>query len=145
MINKISFSFRATFMIVGITFVILSLSLFLKGLIPSMAEFKVPEPVLSSPHYFDALLWVYVHMIVIGLLILLIGISVTDPKKQQWITMILILIISVYTYLDFRSSDSALGNGLYKGEASVAPALFSLGVEVLLILLVVRLNTKKSS
>ena len=132
-------------MIVGITFVILSLSLFLKGLTPSMAEFKVPEPVLSSPHYFDALLWVYVHMIVIGLLILLIGISVTDPKKQQWITMKLILIIGVYTYLDFRSSDSALGNGLYKGEASVAPALFSLGVEVLLILLVVRLNTKKSS
>ncbi len=123
---------------IGILFIFLSLSLFAKGLMLSMAEFNVPTEVLNSPHYYDAILWVYVHMIVLGILIFLLGYAVTDPKKQQLITLLLFLITSVYTYLDFRSSDSALGNGLYQGESSVVPAFISLLVNMVLLQLWIR-------
>ena len=122
----------------GILFIFLSLSLFAKGLMLSMAEFKVPTELLNSPHYYDAILWVYVHMTVLGILIFLLGYAVTDPKKQQLITLLLFLITSVYTYLDFRSSDSALGNGLYQGESSVVPAFISLLVNMVLLQLWIR-------
>jgi hypothetical protein len=108
-----------TFLIVGFTFILLPLGLFTKGLMHSMAEFKVPEPILNSSHYFDAILWVYLHMIVIGILILIIGYSVNDFNKQKWIAILLLLVTAFYTYLDFRSADWIFENALYKGEVKV--------------------------
>jgi|688.fasta_scaffold455578_2 hypothetical protein len=143
--KKILPNFKSTYIFVGVSFVLLSLGLFVKGLMPSMAEFLVPAPILASPHYYDAILWVYVHMIVIGILILLIGISVADLNKQKWITVILLLITLFYTYLDFRSSDSGLGNGLYKGDSSVAPAIISLVVNLLFLQLAIKLFAKGKS
>ncbi len=66
-------NFKRTFLIVGYTFLVLPISLFSKGLMQSMAQFEVPDLILKSAHYYDAMLWVYVHMMVIGLLILIIG------------------------------------------------------------------------
>lgn len=132
-------NFKTTFSAIGITYILLSLGLFSKGLIPSMAEFKVPQQILDSPHYYDAILWVYIHMIVIGLLILLIGNSVTDLKKQLRLSVALFFITCFYTYLDFRSSDSMLGNSLYKGESSIVPAFIGVIVNILFLLNAFRL------
>ncbi len=138
-------NFKTTYTLIGTTFILLSVSLFAKGLIPSMAAFQVPAVVLQSPHYFDALLWVYVHMTVIGILLVCLGQAVNDQSKQQWITALLCCIMAFYTYLDFRSSDSALGNALYKGESSVAPAFIGLLVSLLLLQLLIRLVWKRVS
>jgi hypothetical protein len=70
-----------------------------------MAEFKVPFNILNSPPYYDAILWVYVHMTVVGLLILTIGYSVSDISKQKWIATLLFILTAFYVYLDFRSAD----------------------------------------
>jgi hypothetical protein len=125
---------------------ILSSGLMMKGLIISMREFKVPEEVLLSPTYYDAILWVYVHMFVIGVLLLTIGLSVTDVIKQSRISLLLFVITSVYTYLDFRSSDSVLGNGIYKGESSIIPGVISLAMNIIFLFLTVHLfkNNKKA-
>ena len=135
-------NFRTTFLIVGYTFVFLAVSLFAKGLLKSMSEFQVPQAVLDSPHYVDAIQWVYIHMITLGLLIVSIGYSVTDVVKQKRISILLFFISSFYTYLDFRSSDSALGNALYKGDASIIPAVISLVVTLLFLQLSLRRNKK---
>ncbi len=132
-------NFKLTYLIVGLVFIILPMGLFMKGLMPSMAEFQVPKSTLDSPHYYDAILWVYVHMVVIGLLILLIGYSVENIGKQKLITIFLFLITIFYTYLDFRSSDSNLGNALYKGESSIVPAFISLFVNFLFLQLLVKM------
>ncbi len=132
-------NFKRTFLIVGYTFIFLALSLFTRGLMNSMAEFKVPELILNSPHYFDAILWVYVHMTVIGLLIITIGYSVDDFNKQKWITTLLFLVTTFYVYLDFRSADWIFGNALYKGESSIIPAIIGLIVNLLFFQLVIRL------
>lgn len=134
-------NFKTTFLIVGYTFTLLPFSLFTKGLMKSMAEFKVPEYILNSSHYFDAILWVYVHMTVIGLLILTIGYSVNDINKQKWIATLLFLVTAFYVYLDFRSADWIYGNALYKGESSIIPAIIGLLVNLLFFQLVIRLFT----
>lgn len=136
-------NFKATFLIIGFTYILLAVGLISKGLIPSMADFKVPQLPLDSPHYYDAILWVYVHMIVIGLLLLVIGYSVNDTTKQKWISILLFLITAFYMYLDFRSADWVLGNGLYKGEASLAPAIIGLLTNLLFLQLSIRLLVKK--
>lgn len=122
MISKLLPNFKATFYIVGITFMLLPLSLFSKGLMKSMAEFKVPNMVLLSAHYFDAILWVYIHMMVLGFLIFFIGHAVTEVAKQKWISLFLFIINCIYTFLDFRSADWTYGNSLYQGDSSLAPA-----------------------
>ena len=118
---------------------LLPMSLFAKGLMVSMAEFKVPEIILDSAHYYDAILWVYVHMMVIGLLIVIIGYSVNDLNKQKWIAALLFIVTAFYVYLDFRSADWAYGNALYKGESSIIPAIIGLLVNVLFFQLAIRL------
>ena len=138
-------NFKRTCLIVGYTFMILPLSLFAKGLMVSMAEFKVPEIILESAHYYDAILWVYVHMMVIGLLILIIGYSVNDLNKQKWIAALLFMVTAFYVYLDFRSADWAYGNALYKGESSIIPAIIGLLVNVLFFQLAIRLFLKSHS
>lgn len=139
--KKLLPNFRVTFLIVGFTFILLPLGLFAKGLINSMADFKVPEPILNSAHYYDAMLWVYVHMMVIGLLILIIGYSVNEIKKQKWIAILLFIVTAFYTYLDFRSADWMFGNALYKGDSSIVPAIISLLVNLLFFQLAIRLFT----
>ena len=82
-------------------------------------------------------------MIVIGILIILLGISVVDPEKQKWISVFLLLITIFYTYLDFRSADWMYGNSLYKGESSLVPAFISLVVNMLFLNLAVSLFRKR--
>jgi hypothetical protein len=132
-------NFKRTFLIVGYTFLVLPISLFSKGLMQSMAQFEVPDLILKSAHYYDALLWVYVHMMVIGLLILIIGYSVNDLNKQKWIAGLLFIVTGFYFYLDFRSADWAFGNALYKGESSIIPAIIGLFVNLLFFQLALRL------
>lgn len=143
--NKFLPGFKTTCYLIGLSYIMMSLGLFMKGLLPSMAEFQVPQSTLDSPHYADAILWVYVHMIVIGMLIFMIGYAVKDVNKQKWITFFLLLITLFYTYLDFRSSDSSLGNGLYKGESFIIPALIGLFTNFLFLLLFVKLLGKKKT
>ena len=123
----------------GYTFMLLPMSLFAKGLMVSMAEFKVPEIILDSAHYYDAILWVYVHMMVIGLLIVIICYSVNDLNKQKWIAALLFMVTAFYVYLDFRSADWAYGNALYQGESSIIPAIIGLLVNLLFFQLAIRL------
>jgi hypothetical protein len=118
---------------------LLPMSLFAKGLMVSMAEFKVPKIILDSAHYYDAILWVYVHMMVIGLLIVIIGYSVNDLNKQKWIAALLFMVTAFYVYLDFRSADWSYGNALYQGESSIIPAIIGLLVNLLFFQLALRL------
>ncbi len=105
---------------------ILAISLFLKGLLASMNEYGVPQEILNSPHYIDAITWVYIHMSVIGIFIVTFGFTVTELSKQKWVSLIIMLVLSRYTYLDFIHSDSVVGNALYKGSQSVFPGVISL-------------------
>ncbi|MTI29464.1 hypothetical protein E1171_01425 [Cytophagales bacterium RKSG123] len=130
--------FKATYISVGALYVLLAGSLFLRGIPESMAQFNVPSEILNSPHYLDAMLWTYSHMIILGLVIGLMGFFAEGVKLKGWMSGLLLLANAYYTLLDFRSSDSNLGNGLYEGEASLIPAIIALGITMLFLQLVVR-------
>jgi hypothetical protein len=118
--------FKTSYLIIGGLNIVLAGSLFAKGLMPSMAEFKVPEETLASPHYYDAIFWVYTHMVVLGLIICTVGLLAKEKSLKVGLTLGLGLVHIFYTYLDFRSSDSTWGNKLYQGEASLIPAYIGL-------------------
>lgn len=118
--------FRASCLTVGVLYPLLAGGLLLRGVEASMGEFAVPPVVLASPHYHDAIVWVYTHQIVLGLVIGALGLTVTDPAAQRRIARLLLAVHILYTVLDVRSSDSALGNGLYEGPGSLIPALVGL-------------------
>ncbi len=114
-------------------YVILAVGLFAKGLRESMAEFKVPPATLDSPHYYDAIMWVYTHVmvLVLGLVIGVVGWYAENSQLKKWLSRLLFVIHVYYAWLDFRSSDTVLGNGLYQGPGSVFPPLVCVFVAVL--------------
>ena len=128
--------FKACCLTVCVLYVFLAGSLFIKGLMTSMIDFQVPPQILASPHYYDAMLWVYSHMIVLGLIIGTVGLLGKDHRLKKWMAWLLLIVHSYYTYLDFRTSDSSLGNGLYKGEGSVIPGFICLFITLLFLQLV---------
>jgi hypothetical protein len=135
--------FKTTSIAVGLIMSLLALSLFAKGLLPTMTEYGVPLEIISAPHYIDAISWVYIHMAVIGFFIAIFGYSVTDISKQKWIAISITLILSFYTYLDFIHSDSPVGNALYKGSQSIIPAIISLLMTIAFLRLTIKLFRSK--
>ena len=113
--------FRRVMTVLGPLWVVLAGSILLRGTEESLREFAVPEAVLTSPQFDDAITWVYVHMAVLGVLLFALGRWVTEPRAQRNFARLLVVAQLVYLYLDIRSSDSALGNGIYQGPASLIP------------------------
>lgn len=115
--------FRITCLVVGVVQVLLAASILLRGVESSLAPFEVPVEVLRAPHFRDAILWVYVHMMVLGVITSALGWLVTEARLQCWCARLLAAINAVYFVLDARTADWALGNALYRGSASVIPAM----------------------
>lgn len=137
--------FRATCLGVGIAYVLLGGSILARGGAASLADFAVPEATLSSPHYADAIWWVYTHMIVLGLVIGVVGQWGRDPKLGLWFSRLMVAAHAYYVVLDTRASDSPLGTGLYQGPGSIAPAVIGLVVMLLFVHLSLCRETERST
>lgn len=115
--------FRASCLAVAGLYAVIAGGLLLRGPVAGMADFAIPAAALASPHYQDAIVWVYTHQLIVGLLIGAFGLTVTDPAHRRGVARLLLAAHVVYVYLDVRSSDSPLGNGLYQGPASLLPVV----------------------
>jgi hypothetical protein len=114
--------FRRVCTIAGALYVLLSANILISGVESSLAPFGVPPEALASPHYEDAIVWTYTHMLVLGSIIIFVGRRVESPRAQRTFAHLMIAAHAVYLYLDVRTSDTPLGNALYKGPASAMPA-----------------------
>jgi len=123
--------FRTSCLVVAVLYVLLGASVLVRGGAASMAEFGVPAATLASPHYADAILWVYLHMIVLGLVIGVVGRYGQGAALQRGFSRLMLAAHVVYLFLDVRGSDTVLGTGLYQGPTSIVPAL--IGACVLLL------------
>ncbi len=124
--------FRTTYLLIGGLYVLLSANILLQGVSASMEPFGVPTDVLDSPYYENAIWWVYTHMLVLGMVMCVIGQFAKEKALKLWISRALLVAHLYYTYLDFQASDSVVGTALYKGPASVAPAVIALLATMLL-------------
>lgn len=116
--------FRATCLTVCVLNVLIGGSILLRGM-ASMEPFGVPEATLASPHYADAIFWVYSHMVVIGVITGVVGWYAKTAPLQRAFARVMLAAHAYYTFLDVRASDSALGTGLYQGPESVMPAVIA--------------------
>lgn len=117
--------FRGTFIGIGALEVFFAFSTMLQGVSKLMSQFGIPDAVVSSPHYQDAMFWVVLHMGNIGIISISLGLLLKDPRAQLWFPRIFVLFHSVYAYLDIRASDSPFGTGLYQGPASLLIPIIS--------------------
>ena len=123
--------FRATCLGVGGTFVLLAASELAQGVPASMAGFGVPDVVLTSAHYKDAMTWVFTHMLVLGLIIGVVGYYADGARIRRAFARITLACVAIFTVLDIHTSDSPLGNGLYAGARSLVPPVIDLIVILL--------------
>jgi len=96
-----------------------------------MADYGVPEPTLGSPHYVDAINWVYLHTLVLGVVVGLVGWFAREPDLKLWFSRAILAAHVVYATLDF--GHSSLGNGLYEGAASIIPGIMALSFALLFV------------
>ena len=134
--------FRATFIGVGSVELFFALLTMLQGPSKMMSQFGIPEAVISSPYYQDAMFWVILHMSFIGVTNIALGVTVRDAMAQRWLPRIFVLFHCVYTYLDIRASDSPLGTGLYQGAASLVTPVIGCTLLVAMLHLALRSSAK---
>lgn len=123
--------FRAACLGIGATFTVIAASELAQGIPASLAGFGVPEVVLRSAHYQDAMSWVFTHMLFLGLIIAGIGHFADSVRTRQAFSRIMAPVIAVFLIMDIRTSDSPLGNGLYAGGRSLVPPVIDLVVLLL--------------
>lgn len=116
-------AFKPSLITVGVLYVLMAASILLQGISASMAPFGVPAETLASPHYVDAMTWVYTHMLIIGVLIGLVGAKSREVGFQRTFVRACFAAHLVYLFLDLRTSDTVFGNALYQGGASAIPAI----------------------
>lgn len=122
---KFSKWFRRTFVTVGAIEVFFGCSSMLRGVQTLMAGTGVPDAVLNSAHYQDAMFWVMLHMTFIGIICLTVGLLASELRLQVGLSRVFVLFHAVYAFLDLRSSESPLGTALYHGPKSIVIPIIS--------------------
>ena len=141
--TKLLPSFKGSCILVGTLYMLLSISQFLRGLTVGLHENNVTPNVLELIN--NSLLWLNLHLFVIGLFILIFGFTITKLNQQKAICSLLVFINLCYAFLDFRSSNSFYGSSLFENNSSVIPALFSLIIALLFLMQNIRLMKQKEN
>jgi hypothetical protein len=128
--------FRASCLTLAVLYVLLAGSILLRGPMVAMADYAVPAETLASPHYADAMRWVFLHMTVLGSVIGVVGWFAEGLRLQRAFSRLMLAAQLVYATLDVRTADWPLGNALYKGGGSLGPVV----VDLLAIVLWARLS-----
>jgi hypothetical protein len=115
--------FKVSCLVLAALFVLLAGSILLRGPMVAMADYAVPPETLASPHYADAMTWVFLHMTMLGLIIGVVGWFAEGARFQRAFAVLWLCAQLVYTTLDVRSADWPLGNALYKGPGSLGPVV----------------------
>lgn len=116
--------FRATFFGIGLLYVMLASSMFVRG-VGVMRDFAVPESLLAEPVFQDFFFFFYELMAVVGVLVALLGQVVRERRAQALVATVLCALNLYLAWRDLSTSDSAFGNHLYKGSATLIPVFIS--------------------
>jgi hypothetical protein len=111
--------FKPVFMTIGVLYVLMASSMLVRG-VDALREYGVPPRDVESPVVADIFIFFYILMAFIGVLMVLFGHVTRERTHQLLVAAVFFAGQIVFTLRDLRTSDTALGNHLYKGDGTVA-------------------------
>lgn len=117
--------FKVTFTTIGGIYILLASSMLVRGVVV-LRDFGVPDAVVSSPVMADFFSFFYELMVVFGLLMVLFGRFVTERRAQLVVAGVFSLLSLLAALRDLSTSDSVLGNHLYKGGGTLVFVIIDL-------------------
>jgi hypothetical protein len=114
--------FKPILTTVGVLYLLLASSMLVRGA-GLMRDFEVPEVVVTSPVFADFFSFFYQLMAFLGVLTLVFSRVVTERSGQLLVARVFCVANVLITMRDLSTSDSALGNHLYKGQATLMPVV----------------------
>lgn len=110
--------FKVVLTIIGLLYIAMGASMVVRG-VDALRPFGVPEDVIASPVMADFFLFFYQLMMVVGALMVLFG-HVTVGRSRQIVVAAAFTLLDVLAALrDLSTSDSSLGNRLYRGDKTL--------------------------
>lgn len=119
--------FRIVFTVVGVLYALMAASALTRG-VSMLRDFGVSEAEISSPVLADFFSFFYQLMAYIGGLMVLLGWVTREGRAQVAVSAVLAVANLVFAFRDLRTSDSALGNHLYRGDATLVFVLIGLTI-----------------
>lgn len=116
--------YRTTFTIVGIVYTLMACSMLVHG-VERLSDFGVSNELVAEPVLEDFFMFFYQLMAFVGVLIVLMGHVVRERRLQGFVGFVLCVANILCALRDLSTSDSALGNRLYKGEDTIVFVLIS--------------------
>jgi hypothetical protein len=106
--------------VIGVVYVLLASWILVRG-VGIMGDFEVPDAVVSSPAFADFFTFFYQLMAVVGVLLVVFGRVTRARADQLLVARVLCVVNALLTWRDLSTSDSSLGNHLYRGSATLIP------------------------
>jgi hypothetical protein len=128
--------FKPVFMTIGVLYVLMASSMLVRG-VDALREYAVPPRDVESPVVADFFIFFYILMAFIGVLLVLFGHVTRERTHQLLVAAAFFAGQIVFTLRDLRTSDTSLGNHLYKGDGTVAFVVIGLTFSTAFGLLVV--------
>jgi hypothetical protein len=127
-------AFAITLTVIGILYVLLASSMLVPG--PAiMLDFAVSAPLVAEPVFADFFMFFYQWMAGFGVLIAVLAWTVRERDAQAWVAVTLCAGSVLLALRDLSTSDSALGNRLYRGPGTLIPVFISVVLAVVLAVL----------
>ncbi len=121
--------FRPIVTTVGVVYLLLAGSMLVRG-VAVMRDFAVPEPLVTSPIFADFFSFFYELMGFVGVLTIVFGRVARGRREQLVVARTYCAANLLITLRDLSTSDSPLGNHLYRGSATLIPVVIDLVLAV---------------
>lgn len=118
-------TFKPVLVTIGVVYVLLASWMLARGA-GVMRDFAVPDSVVAAPAFEDFFLFFYQLMAALGVLTMLFGYVTRERGAQVLVSAAFCLLNVLIGLRDLSTSDSSLGNRLYRGSATLIPVLIDL-------------------
>lgn len=110
--------FKLIFTVLGIIYVMLASSALVRGA-TVLEDFGVSPELAADPVLADFFMFFYQLMAFVGVLMVLFGWVTRERKRQSLVAAVFCVGNLLWAWRDLGTSDSAFGNRLYQGEATL--------------------------
>ncbi len=121
--------FKPILTTVGVVYVLLASWILVRG-VGVMRDFEVPESVVASGAFGDFFSFFYQLMAFVGVLTIVLGWVTRDRRSQVLVARVFCVANLLWMLRDLSTSDSSLGNHLYRGQATLMPVFIDLTLTV---------------